>query len=82
MNLFDPGPAASEAMKALEARAKKKRQTRSDFSIALDAFAKAFQAIHRSAGIRECTMDNDHKSAEIMFTVGETNYVLRLEEYE
>lgn len=53
-----------------------------DFSIALQALTSAAVAILKTPGVTECTMDNDHRSAEIIFIANGTDYVLKLAELE
>lgn len=48
---------------------------------ALKALHAAAKAIKELPGIAECTVDNDHKSGEVIFkTKAGQEYILRLEE--
>lgn len=50
---------------------------------AIDAMADAFEALRASPKVVEATMDNDHKSAEIIFTTKNgAQWILKLESFE
>lgn len=49
---------------------------------AIEALWAAAESIKSVAGISNVTVDNDHRSGEILFTVGTEQFRLKLEQVE